>query len=576
MLARDEQLPSGHRDCEARLIGIMRTVTRAHLLWFFIAAVAAMTRFPGLDGLLSDAEASVALASLSAARGEPAVLLNPLFGFVQTGLFALFGPSNVAARGFAALAGVTLALTPYVLRARIGEVRALSFGALLALSPTLVFVSRQAEGASLAWLLAVLTLTLLAVRPTLAAVTFGLLLANGVDAPIPAAAVVMVIALGGGQGFRGLFDRRVGLALGAAFALGVTGLFLRTQGLSDVFAGYSAWAQTLSAPGPLSLSRMMAGFFASEGLVLTTALIAVVLLVLRQAQAAGLSAMFAWVTAGLVAALTGSTASALVPLVISLSALGALTLARLSTRPSVDAPGWTLLTFAMIGFVLCQFVGLGIRQFAAEGQPSALLAMLITLIMLAAIIAAAAINGYPGVGLRGTGWALIASLALTALATGFAFSLPRTATTVEAYAASAPSAELAALARTVDTVGLRATGEREAVAIQIAPSAPPALRWALRFQDRARYTESLGERRAALLPENVKPPADQPLVGNAFEVTRDTTLNSVRCGTGDGIVACQPVARWLTFREASAGDINAQRWVLWLTADLARQASGQR
>jgi hypothetical protein len=51
----------------------MRTITREHLLWIFLALIAAATRLTFADFPLGEAEASSALAALQTARGDAAV-----------------------------------------------------------------------------------------------------------------------------------------------------------------------------------------------------------------------------------------------------------------------------------------------------------------------------------------------------------------------------------------------------------------------------------------------------------------------------------------------------------------------
>ncbi len=80
----------------------------------------------------------------AAAVGSPALYTG------QVLTFALAGAGDGAARLWPALAGVALALLPWVLKRRLGRGGALLAGLLLALSPTALFHARMADGAILA------------------------------------------------------------------------------------------------------------------------------------------------------------------------------------------------------------------------------------------------------------------------------------------------------------------------------------------------------------------------------------------------------------------------------------------
>lgn len=118
-----------------------------------IGLTAAVMRFVGL-GLrpLSAAEAEQALAVVRFVAGEqrvaPAGTLPALFTGNVLG-FTVVGAGDAAARWLPALAGLVLALLPYALRNRMGRGAALVASLLLALSPTALFASRTADGATL-------------------------------------------------------------------------------------------------------------------------------------------------------------------------------------------------------------------------------------------------------------------------------------------------------------------------------------------------------------------------------------------------------------------------------------------
>ncbi len=138
----------------ARSHDASRRLTFEAGLWAAVVGVAALLRLWTLNSApLANPDASAALAGLAILRGETVPLTNPLYGTLLAVIFGIFGASDASARLVGCIAGIALCALPAVMRIDIGRVRALLFGALLAISPTLWFVSRQVDGALLAWVL---------------------------------------------------------------------------------------------------------------------------------------------------------------------------------------------------------------------------------------------------------------------------------------------------------------------------------------------------------------------------------------------------------------------------------------
>jgi uncharacterized protein (TIGR03663 family) len=131
-------------------------------LWILIVAVALALRLAHLDAApLNAHEASEAVLAWRAVTGQgmptaaaqqrsEAGYYSPLLFVFNAFLFTLFGTGDGLARLCPALLGGALALTPFLLRQRIGRVGALAAGSYLALSPTVLFASRQLDGAVVA------------------------------------------------------------------------------------------------------------------------------------------------------------------------------------------------------------------------------------------------------------------------------------------------------------------------------------------------------------------------------------------------------------------------------------------
>ncbi len=123
------------------------------VLWALIAVTALTVRLAGLGRApLSAAEARQATGAWHAATGQgvPVEGYSPLLLVGNSLLFWVCGGSDALARFLPAVFGSALALTPMLLRRRLGRAGALASGAYLAISPTALVASRQLEGTAMA------------------------------------------------------------------------------------------------------------------------------------------------------------------------------------------------------------------------------------------------------------------------------------------------------------------------------------------------------------------------------------------------------------------------------------------
>jgi uncharacterized protein (TIGR03663 family) len=130
------------------------SLTLETVAWAATAVVAAALRLGGLGVRpLGEGEAEQALAAYRFAQGSiqaaPAGTLPALFSG-NVAVFTLLDANDWTARLWPALAGIALALLPYVLRHRLGRGGALAASLLLAISPTAVWSARGLDGATLA------------------------------------------------------------------------------------------------------------------------------------------------------------------------------------------------------------------------------------------------------------------------------------------------------------------------------------------------------------------------------------------------------------------------------------------
>lgn len=550
----------------------MRRLTQETALWGAIALLAALPRLLNLHFPLVNAEAALALQALAGAKGVAVAFPNPLFGTAQLALFAAFGASDVGARVIPALAGVALCLAPILGRSAISRTRAMLIGLLLALSPTLWFVSREATGAMLAWALAACAVfAWMGMRRVLAAILFGVLLACGHDAVVPTIVALITATIAGGLVVP---SRRMLMAGGVAFLIAATALLLRPSGLGDAFNGWAQWFQGLSQPESLSFGRLALGFATTEIVLMAGALVGLVTLVLTRRFAGQAAPWLASMVAGLALLLMDSqrTVAALVPVVLGCAGLASHAFDRLWA--GVAAHGrWTREgVIAGLVFVLMVYAGLGLRQYAGQGQSSWLFPIVIAGLLILAIIAAGSLGLEYSVALRGTALGLLASMLLYTLGMGFQLNLARHDNPGEPYRAEVTLDGLSTLTQTLRDISTRATGEPGAMRVTVADDAPASLRWALRDQNVGREDDLNPS--AELTPAQGKPRSGS-FVGIAFDVTSRAALNNVGCPQqGQGGINCQPLARWLAFREADTPQVD--RWLLWVRDDVAARASGQR
>ncbi len=556
-----------------------RALSREHALWLSVAILAGVLRLLGLALPLGDSEASAALSFLAASRGEPAMLLNPLAGFLQALTLLVFGAGDAAPRLLPALAGSVLCVFPFWARAELGRNRALALAVLLALSPTLIFVSRLASGEMLAWMLAAALIWCARGRIRLGAVLIGLLFACGVHAIAPALTALLVLLLERGAAvFKDVTRRQVVIAA-FAFAAGASGLFVRPTGIADAFSGYAAWFQGLAAASTFSTGRLFGGLLINELLVLAFALIALVSVAVDRARVAGVSSALGWLTVGILGTAVYSARSPelLVPVVCGAALMASMPLGELIERMVSrlrEPSGWMDWSVAGVGFMLLQFVGIGVRQYAAQTQSSFLVPIAVAVILCGGLIGAAALNGMLGVGMRGIGMALTATLALYVAGTGLQMTQVRWDSPAEPYVSAAPSQGLRALLDTVRESGIRATGEPDGLTLNVDPSAPASLRWVLRDQRKMKTGDAGAD--MTLLPSAAKPVGTRGYIGNQFEVTRSGNLSPVRCNSTDTATDCGALARWALFRAINPGDVTSQRWTLWLSNEVAAKISGKR
>lgn len=262
---------------------------REHLAAVGILGLALALRVLGLGSHpLQPGEAANAWESWSLAQGASgSAAAGPLLVYGNALVFFLFGANDASARLLPALAGTAMVALPLILQRELGRFGSRVAMLLLAISPTLVYYSRQADPPILA---AAAALSLVAFgaaayrdgdRRALyaAAASAALLLLAGPPAYYfvgallayaflrvsaggtrPPASVRRVGVAAPGPGLAGagilpsaLRDRatlvRAGLALGATWLVVTTGFLTNLHGVQEgVFDGVDGWLRSLTTP----------------------------------------------------------------------------------------------------------------------------------------------------------------------------------------------------------------------------------------------------------------------------------------------------------------------------------------
>jgi len=143
-------MPLENHPRQAKAVAPFPWLTIENSLWGLLLIVALGMRLLRLDAApFNTVEARDALAAWRFATGQgapTATSYSPALFSGQAFIFLIFGANDVTARLLPALIGTALVLTPALLRQQLGRAGALLAGALLALSPTALFLSRTASG----------------------------------------------------------------------------------------------------------------------------------------------------------------------------------------------------------------------------------------------------------------------------------------------------------------------------------------------------------------------------------------------------------------------------------------------
>ncbi len=533
-------------------------LTAEGVAWTAVLTCALLLRWANLASALDEGESAQALRALAALRAPDAVL-NGAFSVLQAASLATFGASEGAARLPAVVLGTLLVGTPLLLRSMLGRAEALTLGALFVLSPTLTFAARSAEGAVGAWGLAWLAFALaVSNRAVSAAVALGVTLAAGPEG-VPAALIAIAAAVA--TGFRASAARLLPTAV-SGFVLAASAGLSRWVGLGESLA---ALASGLSPAALFSSERLLMGFAISEPMAWIGALASGVWLLVQRASLPLARGWVAWLVGGGLLVLVRPVPWSVLPLALGAAGLASVGYTRLLALLLDEAP--RSLGITGLAALALAYAALALRQFAESQLLAWGAAPLVSIAMLLLIFSLGSLGFSPASLLRSVAAAGLIFLALHTLSANFHLNLVRPNNSAEPYRALTPAEGLGALMRTVQALSTRATGEPYALRVHYPDDAPAVLRWAMRHW---RFAEA-HEAQVWLMPSEAQPNVNRALLGHGFLVTQRASLRALVCAAP---AQCFALARWTAFREAPA--VQAERWTLWVDADLALRASGYR
>jgi 4-amino-4-deoxy-L-arabinose transferase-like glycosyltransferase len=564
-------------------------ITVEHILWAGLLMLAFSVRFLVLNQLpVGDSEAAITLGALQIA-GHPSPFwtaflprISPLYQNASAWLIQLFGASDALVRIPSALAGSALVLTPLLVRRRYGSGLAAAMGFFLALSPSIVTVSRLAGGFSLALLGT--TTAILALLGSETPVTRGrtILAGTGLGAAIAAGecytgllALLLMLILArlwrGDDRFAPGLD--VQAWVGAALLSGVvfaSGAGTNWNGLAGIGESFAAWLQGWSRSGSTGIGTFLAMLLGFEPLILGFGLIGTFLAITgRFSKLERDAAIWAGLALAIDLLRVGRQAQDLIWVLLPLAWLAARTLVLVGAGIS-QGRNWLqvgVLSSALL--ILASSAGVSLMSFLQGYQlsrlgdtPSILYFILgALLIMAASLIFIFGMEWSWKVVVNSaviTGFLIATSLSIQAL-----WRLNFHTTTGGARLAWNPiqtTDEVRLLQKTLRQTSLQATGMTESIAIQVDSDLPASLAWYLRGYSRAsaEFTPGQPPSAAILTPETqreIRLLAEY--YGQAFALRSFPAIDR-------DLPA--PAIDWWVLDE---GEKALETWTLWVRADIA-------
>jgi uncharacterized protein (TIGR03663 family) len=563
------------------------TLTVEMALWNLVAVVALALRLPHLDAApLNPAEAREATLAWRAATGQgmpEGTNYSPLLLAANALLFTLCGASDALARFWPALFGVLLALTPFLLRQRVGRLGALVSGLYLAISPTALVASRRLDGAVMAavggmlllgglvrffdtedrpWL--ALSVAGLALAVTSSPVAYGLLLTLGL------ACLILAWTWSDKEHVSRLTSHASRITppfVLATLALS-TGLGWNLAGIGatgDLFASWLARFGSTANPAasPLALVTVY------EPLALLLGLGGLVWAVRRGHRFGMLMGMWAGLGILLLLLMPGRAPLDALWVVLPLALLAGVA-AKAFLRDLGKQGGWLNEgLYALVVLLLWAHFYLMLARYATLGAPVDLALALLSLLLQILLGTSFALAIDTGAALHGAATGTCVALLAVTLSTGWRAAHLRPSDPRELLADQPTADGVRDLVQTLRDLSWRETGIPTTLPFAFEAAPDSALAWYLRDFGAARRVESVGnlgaEESGSVLVTSGRDLAlpDAEYMGQGFILRRDGNRREIRCAW-EWPPRCDAVVGWLLFRKTPSPPV-AEEWAaLWL------------
>lgn len=553
--------------------------------YFAIAALALGLRLAALGWYpLTGGEASQALSAWNAIQGQPltAVAYSPLTFSLSLPLFLLFGASDFSARLAPALLGCALVLLPYFLRHRLGRGGALIASALLAWSPSTLYLSRIAGGGMGAAFGALLATTgfvrwldyreekwlyLGAGGLALALISDG----NGYLFLLLAATFIWALYLFDPQSPEGALRTalsdllstpgpggRAAAVFVLTFLAGATAFSFHPNSLARAAELLPEWLASFRLAGEGAISPPLFLLVLYEPLALVMGLACLGLLAFRRDGLTMFLAYWFFGAAMIVTFQQGRTAGAFPMITIPLILLSADSLDKLLRQPRERQEWMTEALLVAVFLAISAYGYIELGGYARNGETDRLLMVAIAFGLCVGVFALFWVWYGMACTLRGGTLALAMLLALSSFSAGqrLAYDI-RTLPYEPAATNPTTSANLRDALKTLSDASGHRTGDVQALDVTVEETGGPILRWYLRGFGNAHFVADVGSSPAsqALIT------ADKPDLGSS-EAYAGQSFTLREAGDVQKSNAVELV-RWLLFRK-SAQPPQQEKLVLWL------------
>lgn len=565
--------------------------------WVGLLSLLLITRLSALNAtLLIPSEARAALDALAAANdGQwPLSSDSPLLLVGNALLFLLFGGGSGLARFLPAVAGILLALAPWLWRdvlpqpdRRNASLYSVSLvaAALLALSPMALHASRQAHGMVLGILGGGLVVTALFITTTMGGEScspwlLGAGLAVGLtggaafyDVLIPGVLAWGIWSLVEGRPLfrQGTLLRAAGLGYLVALLISV-GLGWRWNGLAGPVEGLVAWLREWTSADARFANPLL--LFLYEPLLVLLAGCGIVLAARRRNTQILVLAGWAGLAIVLVALRPGASPGALVASLFPLCLVAGWTLQHFTLPRHPRDEDWLPWVHVALGFVLWVFIGLVLlRQAGAPYYANGLelpLVALVLVIQLLLVVGLATLAGWQRA-LTGVVLSLMAIFALFQISFGMGAVFLRSGNPAEPLVTTGVSEDLRNLRRTIEDLRVSGGLSPDAlglVAIDNDPSLADTwavVRWALQPLAVGHVAAWPAEEVALLLTSEAIVPPEQLMgvySGTAFNSTLQSGGTIPGCEAGTFPPVCTHPLAWYFYRRTPVAP-RFTRVVLW-------------